>query len=361
MDNNMLAPAVADVRTEIPKVQHEGEYFVFYPGDRISGFQKTAVPYLQFGGVVSKNLCLQYRLGYLRRCEITQLMSHMDGVPIFNVHPGEQKHLPGVYTLVDSSGQKRLLGVTKTADGNEHDGLLRFETHPAMVIDRLVRDTEDNECRGLVRMPVKSSEEALLAQKFLFPEWRDIFIGKTPLPATNRLLRQYFMQRQAEANGNFEKEVADAAILACDRYQNWCDFKAAAVNAELNFMEKKGFAWYPGSDGEAAFRDSTVARRDMVQQSQATQMQDLTEAVSIIAKSMTQQPVSPETKDSKLYQEFQEFLEWKERQKNNEATGTADFGQCQAVTNAGEQCKQAATENGFCRLPQHQAKFAATA
>lgn len=369
MNDSILTPAVAEFQTEIPKKVPIGEFFVFFAGDVISGRYKTQIPQLRFGGMVrATSNCLAYRGGYIRQCEITQLRPRMHSESVNNVMPSERKHLAPAYEITEN-GKKITVGIDKKT--KEHDGLLRFSFHPSQEVEPL---TSKND--GLVKMPVSNPTEALQAQKFLFPNWGEIFVGDVPLPGKTRQLRDHFLLRKREVRTGFEEKVVEAAILSCDQYIAWCDIVAKDANDQYARMRAAGHAWSMGSDAEAAFRDAIVQRQDTVQQDQATNFNDVKETIAGLAQVILAQnqagnqqyapPPQPDI-DPKDWAEFQAFQAWKSQQSPtnseqpnqesvNEANGTpfGQYGQCQATTASGERCKGVAFANGFCRVPKHQ-------
>lgn len=351
-----LVPAVAEVRAEVPKKNVTNESFVFFAGDTIAPQLKFAIPFIRFGGTlrIDTSQCLKYRGGYIRQCEITQLRIHWQSEHIHNVNPNERKHLAPVYELTEDS-QTRTIGIDPKTKA--HDGLLRFPFFPSMEVEILTSRGD-----GLVKMPCSTPKEALLAQKFLFPNWGAIFIGEETLPEKTVALKRHFEQRKRETDSDFEQKIANAAILSCEQYLDWCNRTATVANAEYVRMQTAGRAWAMGTDAEAAFLNSAIQRRDTIQQNQQDQFDKMSEAITTMANTFStnkQNPAvqSPIAEDA----EYQEYLQWKAWKAQHEAQAQPvtpeGFGQCKAKTIKGERCKSPALENGFCANPSHQSQM----
>ena len=185
----MPTPALADFKFEIPSKAKLGNFFIFYAADLISPEIKSKVPDWKAGGILRESVCLKYRLGFIRKCEITQLRPFMDSTHINNVSPAKRENMITTYQIIEN-GKSRTIGLTER-DGNlVHDGLLRMQFYPVDEINRLTGQVD-----GVVQMPVATVQEAFEAQYFLFPDWDKIQSGETKLPVKIVDLEKHFKSR----------------------------------------------------------------------------------------------------------------------------------------------------------------------
>lgn len=290
----MNAAVTPGFSIEVPKKAQQGQFFVFFAADQIDGQVKANNPQWQPGGLLrAKMKTLGHRGGFIRKCEITELRPQMLSESISNVHPGERKHLIPTYTIVEGD-TATVIG--KTKDGG-HDGLLRTQFFPADEAD-----TWTGKGDGLVKMPVANADEAIAAQYFLFPEWDEVMSGRVILSRRVADLAEHFQQRLRDAQNDFERNVAQAAIKSCEDYTNWGRRITTAANAMYQQMKTKGWAWAMGTDAEAAFDQLGLARQDNLVQTQGDQMAAMAKAITMMAESQTGARVDPE---------YAEYLAWK--------------------------------------------------
>lgn len=301
---------------EIPKQQHLNEVFVFFAADQIPGYIKANNSMWRPGGLLRPNaLTLQYRLGYVRKCEITAMRTHMMSEQATNVHPNQRPLMTPVFDINDN-GASRTVG--KRKDGS-HDGLLRMPFYPSTEAERLTGQGD-----GLVRMPVTNFSEALEAQLFLFPNWAAIMNGRgDELPVKIADIRQYFMTRRDDARSEMQMAVVEAAIQSCDDYRTWGQAETTRANATLREMTAKGNAWSYGLDAELAFSQLGLQREDRLVQDQGSQLSTLTDAVTKLVQhqaGLIAPTATAPAPQEDLQKKFEAFLAWQAQQEAEAAT-----------------------------------------
>lgn len=381
---SQLAPALADYRQEIPSKDRSGQFFVFYPADHIPGDLKAHNPDWRFGGRIKSNsMTLSYRNGFVRKCEITLLRTHMQSLSMGLVLPSDRKHVIKAYNSIEN-GQVTQIGINKQG---EYDGLARLPVYPIDEVDVLTGQVD-----GMIQISCRDSQQAYEAQFFLFPNWDDIVNGEAQLPFLVSDIRKHFELRRRVAvdlKNEFYKSIADTAILACDNYLTWASGVCKKANAEYARMSAKGHAWSIGADAEMAFQQVPIQRQDMVQQNQASQIDKIGDAMSLVAEAISrtpnqQQPQPFTPMDPEAYQEFLAFQQFKREQERaksgadnapikpetildaevedipvSDTVSPTEYVQCKAMVGKPDnqtQCKREATENGYCNHPAHQAK-----
>lgn len=295
---------------EVPKQEHLNEVFVFFAADQIPGYIKATNPAWRPGGLLRPNaLTLQYRLGFVRKCEITAMRTQMMSEQATNVHPNQRALMTPVFNLTEN-GEVQTIG--KRKDGS-HDGLLRMPFYPSMEAERLAGQGD-----GLVRMPVTNFTEALEAQLFLFPNWAAILNGRgDELPQKIADIRQYFITRREDARTEMQMAVVEAAIQSCDDYRTWGQGETTRANATLREMTARGNAWSYGLDAELAFAQLGLQREDRLVQDQGSQLNTLTDAVTKLVQhqaGLIGGTPPPAAAQDGLQQKFEAFLAWQAQQ-----------------------------------------------
>jgi len=378
-----MTTAIAEYQIKIPTKATAGEFFVFFVGNRISKELKSREPFLNQGGILRTNfLTLEPHRGFIRRCEVTQLRPQMQSEAATNVKPSQREHFIKTYSILEN-GREIVCGTRKGEEGGRvWDGLYRKQFFPVDEIDRLCAPKNDQPT-GIVRLPCQNVQEAAQAQVFLFPNWMDILSGQAVILEKTYDLKKYFAERYKQANNDFERDVASAAIKSCDDFLIWCNWKANDANAKLSQAQAKGWAWTAGPEAEIAFEQTGISRRDNVQQQQAQQMDKMTEALNILAQTAVRQneggfqapqPPPPPVQnapdiDPTEWERYLRFKQMEEQQAKMKVDAESPFkpetildaeleteNRCKGFTKAGTPCKGSPSPNGYCGLHQAQAK-----
>jgi hypothetical protein len=329
----MTAAAVSEgYKIEVPTKERAGEFFVFFAGDMIGDEVKAQNPGWNAGGnLYPQWATLNYRLGYVRQCEITALRQAMVPENPMMVHPDKREFKVGKYLVHE--------GESVTVGGD--NGMLHTPIYPVDEVDRLTGQTD-----GIVRMPCKSATEALQAQMFLFPNWADIDRGYdkegnvVALPPRLTQLKAYFELRYKAALSPFQQDVARAAMKSCDELVTWCQRHVKWANDNYESMRTKGHTWSYGADAEQAFKMTGLQRRDQLLQEQATKADDLSGAVAGLANTVDRlvkhqigqtpdagqgvdfandaPPKIEGTDETISYEELAKFREWQEKEQRED-------------------------------------------
>jgi hypothetical protein len=329
----MSTAAVSEgYKVEVPTKDRTGEYFIFFAGDAISDEVKATNPGWEAGGNLYPGvLTLGYRLGYVRKCEITGLRQAMVPENPQMVHPDKREFKVGQYLIHEGD----------TIRPSGANGMLHTPVYPVDEIDRLTGQVD-----GLVRMPCDNAQEATAAQYFLFPNWNDFVRGQddagetVTLPKKLSQLKAYFELRQKAAQSTFQTAVAMAAIKSCDELTNWCANRAKWANDTYESMKTKGHTWSYGADAEQAFKMTGLQRRDQLLQEQATKADDLSGAVAGLANTVDRlvkhqigqtpdagqgvdfandaPPKIEGTDETISYEELAKFREWQEKEQRED-------------------------------------------
>jgi hypothetical protein len=273
----MSTAAVSEgYKVEVPSKDRTGEYFIFFAGDAISDDVKATNPGWEAGGNLYPGvLTLGYRLGYVRKCEITGLRQAMVPENPQMVHPDKREFKVGQYLIHEGD----------TIRPSGANGMLHTPVYPVDEIDRLTGQVD-----GLVRMPCDNAQEATAAQYFLFPNWNDFVRGQddagetVTLPKKLSQLKAYFELRQKAAQSTFQTAVAMAAIKSCDELTNWCANRAKWANDTYESMKTKGHTWSYGGEAEKAFEMSNLQRRDTLVQDQSNKVDSVIDATTRLAQ-----------------------------------------------------------------------------
>lgn len=291
----------------------------------------------------------------------------MDSERVGNVHPAMQPHMTrGGFTQTvpnpkTGEPETKVMGVDR--DGNV-DNLLRYPFYPVQDIDVLTRQVD-----GVVEMKaVTNNTEMAAAQAFLFPKWADIVDGTLALPTRVSQLKAYFLRRLEQANASGEKlyiAVAKAAIMSCDQFTTWGHGFARGNVARYREAQVKGWAWNIGSDMELVCEQIGLARPDMVEQTQADRLDQLTEVLmtqaqttqKLIDLSLTKETGATETADTPPPAVPQTPADAPAAQETANGDGTTDEPPqtCLATTAKGDPCKNVAEADGFCKREDHNA------
>lgn len=254
-----------DFEVQVPKDGKTATAYIFYPANLLPQRVRFDVPDWKHGGIVREGaLTLKYRNGYIRQCEITQMRQQMESVAANFVHPAERRHMTKTYNIVEE-GSKKAIGLD--------DNLYRMAFYPQDEIEVLTSQGD-----GIVKMPVSTSFERDYAQQFLFPNWDE---PDFVLPTRISDIKAHLQGRLKEAKGETVLiNVCNAAIMACDLFDQWGRRIINEQNAIYEEARAKGWAWSYGADAELCFEQLNIQRKDNLVQEQANRLDQLTEALT---------------------------------------------------------------------------------
>jgi len=274
-----------------PRVNLEGARYVFTVADLISPAVKATNPeWRVLGGVLRpESLCLQYRTGYIPRCEITELRQIYQQARRAMVHPEKREALTTHYEMAGVNPftgefEQKTVGLVKNREGETvHDGLLRKPFFPQQEIGTVAGQLD-----GVVEMPVTNNREKNLVQYFLFPNWDDIKQTGN-FPPSLAALRAHFLKLQnalSKDNPHYSLflRATIAAIRSCDEFAAWGANMVHEANDEYDKAKTNGWAVSYGSDARAVASQLGMQLRDTAAQAQENTLADVKDTLKTLAE-----------------------------------------------------------------------------
>ena len=345
-----------DYRIEIPSKSREGMRCVFTVGDLVAPNVKDAVPDWKLGGILRPGvLTLSHVNGYIQRCKIVDLRQHMEAEAASNVMPSERAHKTRDYQIIEH-GEARTIGRDKN---NEPDGLLRTAFYPVDEVGRLCGQND-----GIVEMPCTNGEQIRIAQDFLFPHWNDFLTGRKAFPPKIASLKVYFQSRlkfAQDAGNDWFVAIAKAAIRSCDQYEAWGRDHVKDQHKMLAEAEAKGAPFVYGDMTELVFSQLSIARKDNLIQETADRQANLEQSIAKQAESIAS--LADALRQNQVNQMAAAYVGAPPppattvvAEEDGLKEAVNETVACKALTNQGARCKNVAEPNGYCKMPQHQAK-----